>query len=96
MQKTKSEIWDENMGKFLKIVKWWKAVLDLKCRSDKREVWYQKKKKSKTPGSKDKWHIMKNIWNLPLTRVNFFNIKSVRIKQKMINNPTENWADNMK
>lgn len=46
MQKTKSEIWDENMGKFLKIVKWWKAVLDLKCRSDKREVWYQKKKKN--------------------------------------------------
>lgn len=39
---------------------------------------------------------MKNIWNLPLTRVNFFNIKSVHIKQKMINNPTENWADNMK
>lgn len=38
----------------------------------------------------------KCIFNLLWTRVKVLNIKRVPIKQEMINNPTEKWADDMK
>lgn len=38
----------------------------------------------------------KCIFNLLQTKVKVLNIKRVPIKQEMINNPTEKWADDMK